>query len=167
MPSTSHQAGADPIVDPVSGLPDLRYFLLAFDSKVALARRTLQPVSVVLMQIDDWDRKTPDHRKKALRHAAALMQHTVRASDVTCDLGAGRLAAILDEAAETGAVWAADRLRTVLTDRPGRPAVTLSVGIACYPTHALDADAVLEAAESALVNAAALGPARIEVAPLG
>ena len=51
-------------MDPVSGLPDLRYFLLAFDSKVALARRTLQPVSVVLMQIDDWDRKTPDHRRK-------------------------------------------------------------------------------------------------------
>ena len=156
----------DSIVDPITGLPDLRFFLLVIDNKISLARRTLTPLSVGLMQIDDWNRRGLEQRQRALRHVSSILQTTLRSSDTVCTIGHGRLGVILDDAPETGAVWAADRVRTVLEDRPSRPVVSLSVGLACYPSHALDADDVLAAAETALSSASCLGPARIEVASL-
>lgn len=156
----------DSLKDPVSGLPDGRFFRLAADRKVALARRTLKPVALAMFEIDAFDSFAPYLRDHAVRVLARVMQNTLRESDTICKLRDGVLAAVLDDTSETGAVWAADRIRRSLLETPAREVVTVSAGLACYPSHAMDADDLINEVERALRTARTLGPGRIEVATI-
>ena len=61
--------------------------------------------------------------------------------------------AILEDTAEAGAVWAAERVRGTLHGSPVGDSLTISAGIACYPTHALSAAELVDQAERALDDA--------------
>jgi diguanylate cyclase (GGDEF)-like protein len=159
-------AETESLNDPVSGLPDGRFFQLAADRKVALARRTLKPIAIAMFEIDSFDSFAPYLRDHAVRVLARVMQNTLRDSDTICQLRDGVLAAVLDDTSETGAVWAADRVRRSLLETPAREVVTVSAGLACYPSHAMAADDLLGESERALRTAKALGPGRIEVASI-
>jgi len=154
----------DSIRDPISGLPDRRYFEVALDRKVALARRTLKPVALAIFEIDDFVNFAPYLRDHAVRVLSRVVQHTVRESDTVCHVDQAVIAAVLDDTSETGAVWAADRIRRSLLDTPAKDIVTMSAGLACYPTHAMDAEDLTREAYRALAAARSLGPGRIEVA---
>ncbi len=158
------QLGAESITDPVSGLPDGRFFELAADRKVALARRTLTPIAVAYFAIGDYSGFAPCLRDHAVRVLSRVLQNTLRDSDTLCLLREGVLAAMLDDTSETGAVWAADRIRRALLETPARDVVTISAGLACYPSHALGPAELLAEAEKALATAIQLGPGRIEIA---
>ncbi len=154
----------DSIRNPVSGLPDRRFFEVALDRKVALARRTIKPLALAVFEIDDFSTFAPYLRDHAVRVLSRVVQHTVRESDTVCHLDEAVIAAVLDDTSETGAVWAADRIRRSLLDTPAKDIVTMSAGLACYPSHAMDADDLIEETYRALAAARALGPGRIEVA---
>lgn len=162
--ATPNDDGGGSITDSITGLPDDRFFHLAVDRKVALARRTLKPLSVALFEIDDFASFAPYLRDHAMRVLSRVVRNTLRDSDTVCQLRPGVLAAVLDDTAETGAVWAADRIRRSLLDTPARDVVTMSAGLACYPSHAMEADDLLAESTRALSTARALGPGRIEVA---
>ncbi len=154
------------ILDPVSGLPDRRFFTIALDRKVALARRTLKPLAVGLFEIDSYSSFAPYLRDHAVRVLSRVVQNTMRDSDTVCHIDEALIAVVLDDTSDTGAVWAADRIRRALLDTPAKDIVTMSAGLACYPSHAMDAKALLEESTSALVAARTIGPGRIEVAKL-
>ena len=159
-------ARTESLSDPVSGLPDHRFFELAVDRKVALARRTLKPLAVAIVEIDDFAGFAPYLRDHAVRVLTRVMQNTLRDSDTICQLREGVLAAVLDDTSETGAVWAADRIRRALLETPAREVVTVSAGVACYASHAMSTTDLLGEAERALSTARELGPGRIEVAAI-
>ncbi|MCP3937551.1 MAG: GGDEF domain-containing protein [Actinomycetia bacterium] len=159
-------ASTESLNDPVSGLPDHRFFELAIDRKVALARRTLKPLAIAVVEIDDFGGFAPYLRDHAVRVLTRVMQNTLRDSDTVCQMRDGVLAAVLDDTSETGAVWAADRIRRSLLETPAREVVTVSAGLACYPSHAMSAGDLLGEAERALKTARDLGPGRIEVAAI-
>ncbi|MEM8902943.1 MAG: GGDEF domain-containing protein [Actinomycetota bacterium] len=164
---TARQSAAtsdESILNSVSGLPDKRFFVISLDRKVALARRTLKPLALGVFQIDDFDDFAPYLRDHAIRVLSRVVQNTMRDSDTICHVDAAVIAAVLDDTSETGAVWAADRIRRSLLDTPAKDIVTMSAGLACYPSHAMDAEALLDEAYRALNAARALGPGRIEVA---
>ena len=75
------------------------------------------------------------------------------------------LAAILNGSAEQGALWAVERVRAALLERREDQPVSVSAGIACYPTHALDAEELISAAGRALQTACRRGNASVQVAP--
>lgn len=156
--------GEDSILDPVSGLPDRRFFEIALDRKVALARRTLKPLALGVFEIDNFNDFAPYLRDHAVRVLSRVVQNTMRDSDTVCHIAPAVVAAVLDDTSETGAVWAADRIRRALLDTPAKDIVTMSAGLACYPSHAMDAIELFSEAERALVAARSLGPGRIEVA---
>ena len=60
-------------------------------------------------------------------------------------------------------MWAAERIRAGFA-RDGGPVERLSAGVAAYPSHALDADDLLERAERALTRARANGRGQVEIA---
>jgi diguanylate cyclase (GGDEF)-like protein len=165
-PNGSQPMSTESLSDPVSGLPDGRFFQLSVDRKVALARRTLKPLAICVVEIDDFKGFAPYLRDHAVRVLTRVMQNTLRDSDTVCQLREGVLAAVLDDTSETGAVWAADRIRRALLETPAREVVTVSAGLACYPSHAMAADDLLNEAEHALSTARGLGPGRIEVAAI-
>jgi diguanylate cyclase (GGDEF)-like protein len=87
----------------------------------------------------------------------------LRESDAACRLGDVLAIAVLEDTDQHGALLAAERVRaalkTVSTD-----ALTISVGIACYPAHALDAPELVTRAGEALGIAKAGGWDRVATA---
>jgi len=157
----------DSITNSVTGLPDGRVFSVMLDRKIALARRTLKPISIIFFELDEFESFAPYVREHAMRSASRVIINTVRESDTVCDLGSGALVALLDDTSEAGAVWAADRVRNAHADSPSRDVVTLSAGVACYPSHAMDPEDLLDAARAACSTAKIYGLGRIEVATEG
>ncbi|WP_419920331.1 GGDEF domain-containing protein [Candidatus Poriferisodalis sp.] len=152
------------VMDPITGLPDFRVFGVLVERKLALARRALQPVSLVLFEVDGFEQLGATPARVALRLAARLVRGTLRDSDSVCHCSGGIVAAILDDTPHSGAVWAADRVRREVAARSYHTGVTLSMGVASYPTHALEAPDLRDRAFAALYMARSLGPSRLEVA---
>ncbi len=105
-----------------------------------------------------------DLRRNQLRELA-LLNGTLRESDAACRLGDLMIGAILEDTPEAGAVWAAERTRGTLLASPIGDALTLSAGVACYPTHALGAAELVHQASRALDEARSRGRDRVELAP--
>ena len=152
-----------PYLDRQTGLLDGRYFPPALHSRVAAARRLLRPVSVVLLDLDDDPSLPARAREAALRSFAAVLRQTLREADTACRLGSTRFGLILEDTPEGGGVWAAERIRAGFA-RDGGPVQLLSAGVAAYPSHALEADDLLERAERALGRARATGRGQVEIA---
>lgn len=146
------------VVDPDTGLPDRRFFELALDGRVAAARRHLWPVTLVLIELELESRPGDDHiEAEALAAFSVLLRRTLREADIACRLTGTRFAMILEDTAEEGAVWTAERLQIGLARNKGGIA-RLSAGVASYPTHAMKATDMLHQAEAALARACAAAP---------
>jgi GGDEF domain-containing protein len=72
--------------------------------------------------------------------------------------------AVLVDTAEPGARMVAERVRTALRASPVGDSLTVSAGIACYPTHALEAAELVARAGRALELARRNGHERDHVA---
>jgi diguanylate cyclase (GGDEF)-like protein len=165
LPAFGGGAGTGtPYVDSTTGLLDARYFEPALQSRVAAARRLLRPVSVVLLQVErDPNGADVPNRDTVMRSFAAVLSSTLREADTACRLEGDRFALILEDTPEGGGVWAAERIRAGFA-RDGGPVQLLSAGVAPYPSHALDADDLLERAQRALGRARASGRGQVEIA---
>ena len=159
-PADAMAAGA--VRDPETGLLGEHYFELALEHRIAAARRQLQPVALLLLMLDA-EGTTEEGRHDVIVAFADILRDTLRESDTVCRIGADSFAVVLEDTSEAGAVWAAERLRTALV-RQRDALVRLAAGVAAYPTHALEADQVLERARGALESARASGSSRVEVA---
>ena len=144
----------DALRDAQSGLLNEDYFRAALPNRVATARRVLRPISVGLIAFSDPE-TTPA--------VAYALQDTLRESDTACRLDDGRLAVLLEDTPEDGAVWTLERLRRLLGEQGVD--VVLWGGVAAYPAHALEAGDLLALAEAALEAARADADGRIAVAP--
>ena len=151
-------------MDSASGLLDQQFFRVLVQQRVAAARRHLQPIAIVIFDVDGLDGDDAPACDRALGALGNTMIKTLRESDAACRIGNTMAAAILEDTAEAGAVWAAERIRGTLHHESGIDVITVSAGIACYPTHALGATELIDRAESALETACALGRDRLEIA---
>jgi diguanylate cyclase (GGDEF)-like protein len=154
----------DQMLDPVSGLLDQQFFKVIVQQRVAAARRQLQPVSVVIFELDGIGRTEPETQSQALGVLGAVVRRTLRECDAACRIGDTMAAAVLEDTAEAGAVWAAERVRGTLHSSPVGDSLTISAGIACYPSHALNAPELVDQAGRALESARARGRDHVEIA---
>ena len=150
--------------DPVTGLVDRTYFRVTLSQRVASARRHLQPLSLVVFELDGFERARPERRDQALRLLGSALRRTLRECDTACRYGDTAVAALLEDTPESGAAAAAERVRKAVTQSPTGRSFTLSAGIACYPSHALDAHDLLRRSVQALAAARAAGRDRVEIA---
>ena len=84
----------------------------------------------------------------------------MRESDTVFRLGDSVALGVLIDTAEPGAFVVAERVRDSLRASPVGDSLTVSAGIACYPTHALDPVELVSRAGRALRTARAEGHAR-------
>ena len=150
--------------DPVTGLIDKTFFRVTLSQRVASARRHLQPLSLVVFELDGFERARPERRDQALRLLGSALRRTLRECDTACRYGDTAVAALLEDTPESGAAAAAERVRKAVTMSPTGRSFTLSAGIACYPSHALDAHDLLRRSVQALAAARAAGRDRVEIA---
>jgi diguanylate cyclase (GGDEF)-like protein len=164
------RGGPKPLIDLETGLPDERFFEIALDGRVAAARRHLWPVTLVLIEIAMTEAADdPAVRQEALARFSLLLRRTMRESDVLSRIDEHRFALLLDDTAEEGGVWSAERLQ-VESAREHPVIRRLVAGVASYPSHGLGAPEVLAAANAALQRAASAdaghGLGLVEVARL-
>lgn len=149
-------------IDPGTGLYAGEHYLVVARQQVASARRSLQPVSIICFEVEaDGGGSEP------VATVATVLLRTLRESDASFRIGERRIAAVLEDTGEEGAVWAARRVRSALLATPGGSRCTVSAGIACYPEHALDAADLVARAEAALASTLATGRDRVEIATPG
>lgn len=151
-------------IDPVSGLLRQRHLPVLIQQVVAAARRKVQPVSVVFWELDGLDGAERAATEQALTALGAIAWRTLRESDAVFRLGDVVAVAVLVDTAEPGARIVAERVRGALRSSPVGDSLTASAGIACYPTHALDAAELVARAGRALEVARSEGHERDHVA---
>ena len=151
-------------IDPVSGLLRQRHLPVLLQQVVAAARRKVQPVSVVFWELDGLEEADRMASEQALTALGAVAWRTLRESDAVFRLGDGVAVAVLVDTAEPGSLMVAARVRDALRSSPVGGSLTVSAGIACYPTHALDAAELVACAGRALELARREGHTRDHVA---
>jgi diguanylate cyclase (GGDEF)-like protein len=151
-------------VDTVSGLLGEQHYKVLVQKRVAAARRALQPISLVMFQVDGLDDAPQNECDAAVAALGEVITSTLRESDAACRIGPSMASAILEDTAEAGAVWAAERIRGTLHESTIGDQLTISAGVACYPTHALSALELMDRAQRALDHARSQGRDRLEVA---
>ena len=167
LPAPAREEAAS-LVDPETSLPDDRFFDLAVEGRVAAARRHLWPVTVVLLEIGvAADARGARPEADAAVAFADLMRQTLRESDIACRVGPKTFGLVLEDTAEEGGVWTAERLQIALAQDVSKVR-QLAAGVATYPTHGLVADDVMARAQAALTRACAAeagrGLGQVEVA---
>jgi diguanylate cyclase (GGDEF)-like protein len=142
------EASLPSVVDLDTGLPDNDFFEVLLEGRVATARRRLWPLALVMVEIDSV---------AAVAVFTGLLRRTIREADVACRIGPTTFAVILEDTGEAGGVWTAERIQIAVAKEreAGTTGARLRVaaGVASYPGHAMRADQLLVAAESALERA--------------
>ncbi|HEX9467277.1 MAG TPA: diguanylate cyclase [Acidimicrobiia bacterium] len=151
-------------IDPVSGMLRERHLPVLLQQVVAAARRKVLPVTVIFWELDGFDTAPQETRDQAVTALGAIAWRALRESDAVFRIGDVAAVAVLIDTAEPGATIVADRVREALRSSPVGGAITVSAGIACYPTHALDAAELVSRAGRALQVAREGGHRRDHVA---
>ena len=155
--------------DVLTGLFNRRYAMDRLGSEIASARRHGEPLSLVLMDADDFkavnDTYGHDAGDAALREIGAALKLGFRAGDVVCRLGGDEFLAICPRTPSAVAAQVGERVRLGLASRRiaaggGEWRGSLSVGIASLETGA---EELLKAADLALYEAKHLGRNRVVV----
>ena len=159
----------DPDVGPLTEDGVLRqdFFDITLANRVAVARRALRPLSLVLLEVLDVGGDGGELSRDPLitqRQITLALASTLRESDVSGRRADGTYVFVLEDTGEDGAVWTAERMRRALSAATGHR--RFCAGIACYPSHGLDAPALVAKATAALDAAREWKRDRIEVASL-
>jgi diguanylate cyclase (GGDEF)-like protein len=159
--------------DTLTGLASRRYLDSRLVDEVEFARRTQTPLSVVLLDLDDFKWLNDSHGHQAgdeiLRQVGQILRRSVRKFDICGRYGGEEFLLALPETDAPGARVVAENIRERVASEafldPDSPVlVTASLGIATFPRHADDLHALVGAADAALYRAKRAGKNRHEVA---
>lgn len=151
------------ITDPLTGLRNRRGTQDAVDHLQASGT----PFSVLALDIDHFKQvnDTYGHTAgdKVIQDVAQLMRDCSRPGDILCRNGGEEFLILLPGVAPTEAVIVAERLRqrTAERDFPQVGGITMSAGVAQWPTNGPDVVQVFHAADAALYAAKQQGRNRV------
>lgn len=171
-------------VDSLTGLSNHRHFWEKLRQEVARARRYDQPLSLLMLDLDDfkcvndrWGHPIGDELLRAVGHA--LQTQVRQGVDCAARYGGEEFAVILPSTESElegggldGAVATAERIRRAVAEAripltvPGWTGVTVSIGVATLPTHAATAEDLVARADQALYAAKRRGKDTIATAYL-
>lgn len=162
--------------DPLTGALNRRSCGLLFDKAIAQAQRHAQPLSVLMIDLDEFkqvnDRLGHDYGDNVLCRFVAVAQKILREDDVFCRFGGEEFVALLPNTSAAAGLLVANRLRNafaidssaIATPIKHQPfSITTSIGIAELEQDECFAG-LLRRADAALYRAKDNGRNRCEVA---
>ncbi|NER33561.1 MAG: PAS domain S-box protein [Oscillatoria sp. SIO1A7] len=162
------------IRDPLTGLFNRRYLEESLQRELHRAKRNHQSVGIIMIDIDYFKRFNDTFGHKAgdvvLRELGALLQKSIRASDIACRYGGEELTLILPESNLADTQKRASQIRAAVKELQVQyrgellGAISISLGVACFPEHGLTGEAAIQAADAALYRAKSEGRDRVVVA---
>jgi len=162
------------IRDPLTSLFNRRYLEEALELELARSRRSGSPVSLIMSDVDLFkqfnDRSGHDAGDFVLTSIAETMRTVIRKGDLACRYGGEEFVVMLPGANQHQARERADVLRKTISslamtfrDQSLGP-VTISSGVAVFPTDADTSEALITAVDTALYAAKKSGRNRVELA---
>lgn len=124
--------------DALTGLYNFRFFSDALPLEMERARRSFQPLSLIILDIDHFkgfnDRWGHELGNRALSHIARLIGLTIRKLDFACRFGGEEFVILLPNTDLRQALNVAERLReiiaiTPLMNEPDAISITISLGV--------------------------------------
>jgi diguanylate cyclase (GGDEF)-like protein len=158
-----HQAQTDSL----TGAFNHRSFHERLLAALQEASRTHRPVAVLMLDIDDFKRVNDVHGHgvgdELLKLLADTVRGAVRPDDIVCRLGGEEFGVIMGACDGTDASQVAARIVARLgeLDPPAIGKVTVSVGLALGPEHAMNPRELAACAEAAMMTAKAQGKNRV------
>jgi len=159
--------------DPLTRLHNRRFLNETLPRELARAHRQGYSVSLIVFDIDHFKRVNDTHGHAVgddvLRAVAALLGEHARESDILCRFGGEEFLMALSAMDQEQAHQRAEDIRrkVALLSVPapsGVVRVTISAGVACYPSHGADMATLFVAADDALYQAKHDGRDRVVTA---
>jgi diguanylate cyclase (GGDEF)-like protein len=138
--------------DPLTGLGNVRAFRAAAEAEVARCRRYHRPLSLALVDLDDFKQVNDTHGHGAgddvLRATAQHLAESVRSTDTVARVGGDEFVILLPETDPAQAAAAVGHLRSrpVAADLP----VGFSVGVVTYADDPPSVEDILAEADRAM-----------------
>ena len=173
---------AQATTDPLTRLSNRRQLgeLLPRELMRARRRESTVPngkVAVLMIDLDHFKKVNDTFGHPAgdvvLSEVGHLLRNGIRGSDIACRYGGEEIALILTDTALTPAVQRAEGIRKKIGattfSHDGRTIgpITASIGVAIFPDHADDAEALLRVADEALYKAKQNGRDQVSVGERG
>lgn len=158
-------------VDALTGVCNRTFFEMRFASELQQANRSNLPVSLILADIDSFvslnGKFGHNVGNEVLRSVSSVLKQHIRKKDVLCRYSDSDFAIIVPETNSDTTLRVAEMLcRTIETqDFPEIPQrVTVSCGVAEYPTDGATCEELLNVADAALACAKRLGHSQVSKA---
>ena len=165
--------------DHLTTLYNRAYFFYRLNSEIQRAKRYKRPLSLLIMDMDDFKQFNDRYGHLVGDRLLRVLSNTIRSNirysvgkpsyelDIPCRYGGDEFAIIVPETTSAQAMVVADRLRREIRVKCGHemmaqlqaatgshpldvPDVTVSVGVASFPGHALGTEALVKAADDAM-----------------
>ena len=160
------------ITDELTGLHNYRFLQQRLDEEIERARRYHKDLSMLMVDVDDFKgfNDTQGHiaGDAALSEFARVLKTSTREVDIVARYGGEEFSIILPETDAAGAFVVAEKVREAVSkhefkDSDGEPTkhLTVSVGLATFPTHAEDKETLLRRSDDALYEAKHGGKDRV------
>ncbi|TAN43456.1 MAG: diguanylate cyclase [Nitrospirae bacterium] len=155
------------LIDPLTGLYNRRYFETFIEKQLALADRNEQPLSMVLLDIDNFkqfnDTYGHDAGDSALKTVSDAILKNIRLADIGVRYGGEEFMLVLPNTDKSTAFEVAERTRLVIQEMPIHISaekdvrITISSGIATYAVDADNLELLIAKADNSLYNAKRTG----------
>jgi diguanylate cyclase (GGDEF)-like protein len=158
--------------DAMTGLANRRAFHEQLEAEVARARRHGRPIALLIMDADRlkeindaWGHVAGD---RVIRRLASVLENQPRPENLPYRIGGDEFALVLPETDAAAGMGFAEELRhRIETERLGAGVdlqLTVSVGVASFPEHAINADELFERADTAMFEVKRFGGNAVAVA---
>ncbi len=160
-------------LDGLTGIFNRRFFELRILEEMERARRYGSGMAVIMADIDQFKKLNDEFGHllgdEVLRQVSSLFHQQLRKIDVVCRYGGEEFAILLTQTNPQQAVAIAEKLRRLVESYqfPGVPrTVTISAGVAAFPSEGTGRDELVRAADNGLYAAKQAGRNRVCVTGL-
>ena len=163
-----HQAKERAFVDDVTGVYNARYLFTALDHEIRRAERYGSQLALLFLDIDRFKLVNDNHGhlvgSRTLRRLSEVVAGCIRQVDTLARYGGDEFTVLLVDTGLEAGMLIGERIRAAVSHalfetRGGSPPlqVTVSVGVAAFPTHGVTPEELIETADKAMYRAKSLG----------
>ncbi len=160
------------VTDPLTGIYNKRHFNESLHKELERTRRSRQPTSLIMLDIDHFKSINDQHGHlagdKVLQALANTLKHTIRLIDIPCRYGGEEFALILPSTPLVTAIQVAERLHQAIQqaeiaiDDDHALQITASLGVSSFDAlDKADGEQLIARADQQLYQAKATGRNRV------
>jgi diguanylate cyclase (GGDEF)-like protein len=161
--------------DPLTGVSNRIYFLQRFENEIRRTENYRQSLALFMFDIDEFKKVNDTHGHYAgdvvIKKLADIARKNTRGSDLVGRYGGDEFMVLITSTTEGQAISSAEHLREKISTTdiaiPGTPVpvrITISGGLALFPTHGQSTTDLFRSADEALYESKHHGRNRILVA---